>query len=118
VKRASSLMVDGYVRVSRVGYRGGERFISPSVQKEQIAAWAQARPATVLEVWEELDESGEVFDRPLLEKAVERIEHGVSHGLVVASVDRFGRSVLHGLTVIDRIERAGGGSSRSATGST
>jgi hypothetical protein len=58
VKPASSLMVDGYVRVSRVGYRSGERFISPSVQKEQIAAWAQARPATVLEVWEELDESG------------------------------------------------------------
>jgi site-specific DNA recombinase len=109
MRPAPSIMVDGYVRVSRVGYRRGERFISPSVQREQISAWAQARPATLLEVWEELDESGGDAGRPLLETAVERIEHGVSQGLVVASVDRFGRSLLHGLTVIDRIERAGGG---------
>jgi hypothetical protein len=52
-----TLRLDGYVRVSRVGYRSGERFISPAVQREKIAAWAAARPAVLLEVWEELDES-------------------------------------------------------------
>jgi hypothetical protein len=28
---SGALQVDGYIRVSRVGYRRGERFISPAV---------------------------------------------------------------------------------------
>ena len=52
------LSVDGYVRVSRVGGRRGERFISPAVQRELIESWAATRGARVLEVFEELDESG------------------------------------------------------------
>jgi DNA invertase Pin-like site-specific DNA recombinase len=102
------MRVDGYVRVSRVGYRGGERFISPSVQRDQILGWATARQARLLEVWEELDESGARPDRPLLELAVQRIERGVSDGLVVARVDRFGRSLVDALLMIQRIEKAGG----------
>jgi hypothetical protein len=38
---------------------------------------------------------------------VQRIEQGLSQGLVVASFDGFDRS-LHGLALIERIERAGG----------
>lgn len=102
------LRVDGYIRVSRVGYRGGERFISPSVQRQQIEAWAESRRAELLEVWEELDESGARADRPLLEAAIQRIERGASQGLVVAKTDRFGRSLIDGLRMIERIEQAGG----------
>jgi hypothetical protein len=40
--------------------------------------------------------------------ALTRIEEGTSQGLVVAKVDRFGRSLLDGLLAIKRIEDAGG----------
>jgi len=104
----SELLVDGYVRVSRVGGRHGERFISPTVQREAIEGWATARGARVLEVFEELDESGGRADRPLLEQALRRVEGGLSQGVVVAKVDRFGRSLISGLAAIERIRAAGG----------
>jgi hypothetical protein len=55
---AEHLWIDGYVRVSRVGSRRGERFISPAVQRELIESWATMHGARVLHVFEELDESG------------------------------------------------------------
>ena len=61
-----------------------------------------------MEVLEELDESRARADRPLLERAVSRIEAGVSSGLVVTHVDRFGRSLLAGLQVIERIRARDG----------
>jgi len=68
------LSVDGYVRVSSVGGRKGERFISPSVQRELIEGWANGRGARVLRIIEELDQSGGRTGRPLLEKALRRVE--------------------------------------------
>lgn len=102
------MIVDGYVRVSQVGARSGERFISPGVQREQIEYWAHLRGALVGHVFEELDESGGRRDRPLLEEAISRVEHGESQGLVVAYMSRFGRSNLEGLIAIERITNAGG----------
>jgi len=52
------LSVDGYVRVSRVGLRRGERFISPGVQRGQIESWAAMRGVRLLGVIEELDTPG------------------------------------------------------------
>src|SRR5262245_33006464 len=102
------MALDAYVRVSDVRGRKGESFISPSVQREQIAAWASARGVEIGETLTELDESGARADRPLLIEAIERIEAGRSEGLVVAKLDRFGRSLTDGLSAIARIERAGG----------
>jgi site-specific DNA recombinase len=102
------MVLDGYVRVSRVHGRSGEGFISPAVQREQIERWAELRGAFIGHVFEELDESGGRRDRPLLMRAVERVERGESDGLVVAYLSRFGRSQLDGLTTIERITRAGG----------
>ena len=100
--------VDGYVRVSQVGGRSGESFISPLVQREQIEAWCIARGFALGEMLEELDESGARSDRPLLEWAVRRVEAGESGGIVVAKIDRFGRSLANGLVAIERVTRAGG----------
>ena len=105
---ATPLVVDGYVRVSKVGGRAGTRFVSPVLQREQIHAWAKARGAHVLEVFEELDESGARADRPLLQEAIRRVEAGISQGVVVAVLDRFGRSLVDSLALIDRIQTAGG----------
>jgi hypothetical protein len=98
------MVLDGYVRVSQVGRRSDERFISPVVQREQIERWAQLHGALVGHIFEELDQSGGRSDRPLLMQAVERVERGESDGLVVAYLSRFGRSHLDGLTTIDRGE--------------
>ena len=100
--------VDGYIRVSRVGGRTGDRFISPTVQRELIEDWAARRGARVLEIFEELDQSGRRADRPLLDKALERVESGISQGIVVSKTDRFGRSLISGLAAIERIRAAGG----------
>jgi Resolvase, N terminal domain len=63
-RHSGSVLVDGYVRVSQVAGRGGERFISPSDQREQIQDWAKLHHAHVVRVFEELDESGARDDRP------------------------------------------------------
>jgi DNA invertase Pin-like site-specific DNA recombinase len=102
------VLLDGYVRVSQIAGRGGERFISPGVQRDQIRSWAKANNAQIGEVFEELDQSGARSDRPLLLTALERVERGESQGIVVAKLDRFGRSLVDGLSKIDRIVAAGG----------
>ena len=101
-------VLDGYVRVSQVRDREGETFISPDVQRNQITRWADAHGHELGEVFIELDESGARADRPLLLRAIERVEIGDSEGLVVAKLDRFGRSLVHGLALLARIEEAGG----------
>ena len=102
------MIVDGYVRVSQVAGRGGDSFISPAGQREQIEAWARLHGAVVAEMFEELDESGGRSDRPLLQEALGRVESGESGGIVVAYMSRFGRSTLDGLLAIKRITDAGG----------
>jgi DNA invertase Pin-like site-specific DNA recombinase len=57
---------------------------------------------------EELDVSGATMDRPQLDAALSRIESGLSEGLVVFKLDRFGRTLVASLQTIERIERAGG----------
>lgn len=104
-----AVIFDGYLRISKLNGREGENFISPAVQREQIAEWATTRGVTIATVFEEFDESGGRPDRPFLMDAIARIEAGLTNGLVVASLDRFGRSLVDGLLAIDRIQAAGGG---------
>jgi DNA invertase Pin-like site-specific DNA recombinase len=103
------MVLDGYIRVSQVGDREGESFISPTVQREQIKGWIKNHAEVNLgEVFEELNESGGRSDRPDLLRALERVEGGESQGVIVAKIDRFGRRVIDGLRAIKRIEQAGG----------
>lgn len=104
----NKVLVDGYIRVSQVAGRRGASFISPSVQREQIEGWAKLHGATIAEIFEELDESGARSDRPMLMHALQRVESGQSQGIVVAKLDRFGRSLVDGLANIERIRAAGG----------
>jgi site-specific DNA recombinase len=100
-------VVDGYVRVSRRAGREGEAFISPEVQRQRIAGWAQANGVRVAEWWEELDASGAKRDRPLFQRALERCERGETGGIVVAKLDRFARSAVDALESIKRLNDAG-----------
>lgn len=100
--------LDGYVRVSRVGDRGGESFISPDLQEERIRSYAEARGFSIGLVLHELDRSGTDLERPQLRLLMERIAGHQSGGLIVARLDRFARSALGALRTFREIEGAGG----------
>src|SRR4051812_23772400 len=102
------LALDAYVRVSSVRGRGGDSFISPAVQRDRIAAWAQAHGYRIAKVHEELDVSGATTDRPKLNEVMRRIETRETDGVVVFKLDRFGRTLIDSLALIDRIRAAGG----------
>lgn len=101
------MKLDGYVRVSRVGGRGGESFISPDVQRGQIETWAKLRGATIVTWHVDLDESGGSVKRPGLEDTLRRCEAGLSDGLVVAKIDRFARTLPGALETITRLDAVG-----------
>jgi len=99
--------LDGYIRVSRVQGRSGESFISPQVQRDQIERWAGLKGATIGTWHTDLDQSGAKDDRPGLREALGRAESGATGGIVVAKLDRFGRSLLAALEAIRRLDEAG-----------
>lgn len=98
----------GYVRVSFVGGRQGDRFRSPRDQADALEAWARARRESIEVLDPDLDESGGTLDRPGLTAALEGIEQGRYRGLVVAYLSRASRSTRDLLAMWDRIEAAGG----------
>lgn len=102
------MRLDGYVRVSRVGGREGESFISPDVQRERIRAQAKASGHEVVEIHEDLDLPGSHSERPGLQTMLARVERGTVDGVLVARLDRFGRSSLDIYRNLERIRGAGG----------
>jgi len=99
--------VDGYIRVSRRAGREGESFISPDVQRKKIEEWAKLHEVEVLAWWEEIDQSGAKFERPLFQQALARCEGGETGGIIVAKLDRFARSAVDALGAIRRLNEAG-----------
>lgn len=97
----------GYVRVSSVGGRAGETFISPSVQRERVEQLAAAHGHTIVGWQEDLDQPGSRLNRPGLDEAFRLIEQGDADGLAVAKLDRFARSVAGAAQALQRLEDAG-----------
>lgn len=102
------MKLDGYIRVSRVGGRSGDAFISPGEQKDRVKAWAKSQGHSIVKWHEDLDQPGSKADRPGLNAAMKRIEEGKTGGLVVARLDRFGRSVQDSANLLARIRAADG----------
>jgi site-specific DNA recombinase len=100
--------LDIYVRVSDVRGRAGDSFISPDEQEHRCRAAIASRGLEVGAVFQELDVSGKSMERPELAKVRKRIEAGESGGIVVARIDRFGRTVARALDAIEEIDKAGG----------
>ena len=100
----------GVVRVSRVGDREGERFVSPSEQRERIASACERDGLQLLDTLEEPNVSGgaPLARRPGLRRAVELVEAGQANVVVVAYFDRLVRSLQVQREVVERVERAGG----------
>lgn len=103
----NSLSLDAYIRVSKVRGRSGESFISPTVQREQIEAWARAHGHELTWHEPELDVSGGTMRRPIFDRIVQRIRDGESDGVIVAKLDRFARTLVGALNVLEEFERTG-----------
>lgn len=103
--------VAGYIRVSRIGGRSGEGYISPDVQREQILRYASELGVRIPDdAWgDDQDRTGGNFDRPGWESIVARIESGELGGVIVLRVDRFARNVPDGATQIRHIVDECGG---------
>jgi DNA invertase Pin-like site-specific DNA recombinase len=102
------LLLDGYIRVSDVRGRSGPSFISPQLQRQRLEQWCALYDARLAEVHEELDVSGRGVARPMLEQAIERVELGITDGLIVPYLSRFGRSYADAARQLARIQEARG----------
>jgi DNA invertase Pin-like site-specific DNA recombinase len=101
------VLLDAYIRVSKVRGRSGESFISPEVQREQIAAWAKAHGHELNWQEPELDVSGGTMRRPIFEQVMARVRSGESDGVIVAKLDRFARTLVGALGTLEEFERHG-----------
>jgi DNA invertase Pin-like site-specific DNA recombinase len=101
----------GIVRVSKVGGRESERFLSPAEQRERIEALCEREGLELIDTFDELDVSGgtplDKRTRGLL-PAVEAIENKRAKVLVCAYFDRLVRSMKVQLEVVERVEAVGG----------
>ena len=101
--------LDAYIRVSSVRGREGEKFTSPDDQERAIRQWADLYGHTITDAgpdngaWHELDVSGGTMDRPKLNEILARVDAGDSDGIVVYRLDRFGRTLIGALTIIERL---------------
>lgn len=100
----------GIIRVSSVGGRDGESFISPDDQRNRIATLCEREGLELVSVAEEMDTSGgnTLDKRPGLLKAVEAVEAGAAKAIVVAYASRLARSLTVKEQVVRRVEAAGG----------
>lgn|SRR5215831_2455195 len=101
----------GIIRVSEVGDREGERFVSPSDQRRAIERVAETESLRLIDVLEELDVSAyrrTLERRPGLKTAVELIERGEAEVIVACYFDRLFRKLKVQEEVLQRVEDAGG----------
>jgi DNA invertase Pin-like site-specific DNA recombinase len=97
----------GYIRVSRVGGRAGDGYISPDLQRQAISDYASEISGDVAQWFTDEDFSGGTLERPAFQEALALIRAGKLDGIVVMKIDRFARSVADGATVIRELVEDG-----------
>jgi site-specific DNA recombinase len=102
------LPLDGYVRVSKVGGREGDGFISPDEQERAIREWSERSGTPVVIQAHELDVSGGTMDRPVFNLCMDRVRRQESGGIVVFKTDRFARSLQGAVSTLAEIGKHGG----------
>jgi DNA invertase Pin-like site-specific DNA recombinase/transcription elongation GreA/GreB family factor len=106
-KKKPERPIDIYVRVSKVGGREGDGFISPQEQEQRCRAQLAADRYEVGKVFVDLDESGATQNRPAFNEVMQRVRDGVSGGVCVARLNRFGRTTRGVLEDLEEIEARG-----------
>lgn len=99
----------GYIRVSDVGGREGDRYGSPELQEKPIRGWAEQGDVPLLLIEKDEDVSG--AKRPedrALEGLIQMCERGEADGIIVSNVDRLSRgSLLEQAEIYERLDRCG-----------
>lgn len=108
METVKGIRVVGYVRVSRVGGREGDSFLSPALQRETVERLAERKGLEIVEWIEESDASGGDASRPGWNRAMEIVEAGAGRAIAVWNLSRFSRSLRDFLNAVERIETAGG----------
>jgi DNA invertase Pin-like site-specific DNA recombinase len=99
----------GYVRVSKLGGRGGDSFLSPQLQREEIERAAGREGLEIVDVLEEIDVSGRAGKkRPLWDRAIAAVERGDVSAIIVYNISRASRSVQDFLRADERVRAANG----------
>lgn len=102
----------GLIRVSKVGDRKGDRFVSPKDQRGRIERFCAEQGITLLDIVDELDVSGgsQMLERVGLAGILNDIEarRCGADSLVVAYFDRLARSTEVGQEVMRRLVAARG----------
>lgn len=103
------MSMDGYIRVSRVGGRDDDSYLSPDEQREKIEGWCNLYGVELDEIVVEEDVSGvTALSQRELGRLIAKCEQHESEGIVVREVSRFGRSTIETLEAVDRLSKAGG----------
>jgi site-specific DNA recombinase len=105
--RATGKRAVGYVRVSSVGGRAGDSFISPDVQREKIEAWAAYRGYSVDRFYIDLDESGRTMKRPEFERMMADARSGAFDVVAVYRLTRFARNIKGASIALDELVEHG-----------
>lgn len=105
--RASTLVVDGYVRASPPRAWSGSQ---AAIDRGLIGRWVAGCGWRVGRVFEEPEPAAAALAdrRSLLLEALERVESRESDGLVVARFKNLGSSLQEAMAVLERIQAAGG----------
>lgn len=101
------MIMDGYVRISRVNGRDGENYLSPTIQQEAIERWAEYAGVEIGHIFTDEDWSGGSSDRPGLNQAIERALSGETGGIISWKIDRFSRNTEDGLRELRRLREKG-----------
>lgn len=101
-------ILDAYIRVSRVGGREGDSYRSPAQQLTAMEGWAAQHGVTIGKVVKDEDVSGgkRAKDRGL-EDLLKRAEAGVSEGIIVYRMSRFGRKMADTVAAVERLKNVG-----------
>lgn len=102
------MRVAGYVRVSRVGGREGESFVSPELQKELIAGYCSKRGYSVVAWHEDYDQTGGRMARPAFDEMIRSVQAREIDLICISNFDRFGRTLVGALVTMKEIREAGG----------
>jgi site-specific DNA recombinase len=97
-----------YRRVSRLGGRKDEGYISLDVQTEKASAVAGLFGRVIGQVYTDENLSGGSLDRPAFIEAMAAVRDGQAGGIVVATLDRFSRDVYDAMALIRELHEAGG----------
>jgi site-specific DNA recombinase len=97
------------VRVSKVGGREGESFVSPTQQEDRVRAAVASLGGAVEKVVTELDVSGRSTDRDGLNEALEWVyDRAHERGLAVLDISRLGRTLKGTMEVIETLQSLDG----------